>query len=66
VGALGLGKLIDVTMDISDLRYLALAAVRTKDEPRSVLYDVDLQNAQTRRLGVIGDGEPVLGVAIAP
>ncbi len=66
VGALGLGTLIDVSMDISDLRYLALAAVRTKAEPRSVLYDVDLQNAQTRRLGVIGDGEPVLGVAIAP
>jgi len=66
VGALGLGTLIDVSMDISDLRYLALAAVRTKNEPRSVLYDVDLRSAQTRRLGLIGDGEPVLGVAIAP
>jgi Domain of unknown function (DUF4394) len=66
VGALGLGPLVDVSMDISDLRYLALAAVRTQAEPRSVLYDIDLRNGQPRRLGVIGDGEPVLGLAIVP
>ncbi len=66
VGALGLGPLVDVSMDISDLRYLALAAVRTQAEPRSMLYDIDLRNGQPRRLGVIGDGEPVLGLAIVP
>jgi hypothetical protein len=66
VGSLGLGRLEDVTFDISDLRYLGLAAVRTQAEPRSVLVDVDLQTGEARTLGVIGEGEPVLGLAIVP
>jgi hypothetical protein len=66
VGALGLGKLLDVTFDISDLRYLGLAAVRTQAEPRSVLVDVNLQTGAATALGVIGDGEPVIGLAIVP
>jgi hypothetical protein len=66
VGALGLGPLLDVTFDIADLRYLGLAAVRTLAEPRSVLVDVNLQTGAATRLGVIGDGEPVIGLAIVP
>jgi hypothetical protein len=66
VGALGLGKLVDVTFDIADLRHLGLAAVRTSAEPRSVLVDVNLQTGAAKALGVIGDGEPVIGLAIVP
>jgi hypothetical protein len=66
VGKLGLGRLDDVTFDISDLRYLGLAAVRTQAEPRSQLVDVDLQTGHASPLGIIGDGEAVVGLAIVP
>lgn len=66
VGALGLGKLLDATFDIADLRYLGLVAVRTQADPRSVLVDVNLKTGVATRLGRIGDGEPVIGLAIAP
>lgn len=66
VGSLGVGRLLDVAFDISDLRYLGLAAVRTTTEPRAVLVDVNLQTGVAKRLGVIGDGAPLIGLAIVP
>lgn len=66
VGALGLGVIRDAAFDISDLSNTALVAVRTEDEPRTRLQLVDLTTGRTTLLGTVGDGSPLLGMAIEP
>lgn len=66
VGALGLGPLADASFDIADLGNTALLAARTARDARTRLYQVDLETGQATALGVLGDGGPVLGLAIAP
>lgn len=67
VGPLGLGPLADASLDISDVSNQALAAVRgLSPSAPTRLYQIDLATGRARVLGVIGDGEALLGIAIVP
>lgn len=66
VGALGTGPLRDAGFDISDVRNTALLAVRTVAQPRTTLYRVNLSTGAAQRVGTVGDGQPLLGLAIEP
>ncbi|WP_423186294.1 DUF4394 domain-containing protein [Alishewanella sp. d11] len=66
VGSLGIANLQQVSFDISDLTNLALLAVTTSDEAASILYQLDLTSGTTYRLGVLAQGEPLVGLAIEP
>lgn len=67
VGPLGLGPLADASFDIADVGNTALLAARTTalDAPTR-LYQVDLDTGSATLLGVVGDGGPLRGMAIAP
>ncbi len=66
IGTLGLGPLLDATLDISDVGNTALAAVRTTQTPKTQLRLVDLATGGSTALGTVGDGSPLIGLAIAP
>lgn len=66
VGPLGLGPLTDVAFDISDVSNTALIAVRTPSEAQTRLHLVNLATGATRPLGRVGEGMPLLGMAIEP
>ena len=66
VGPLGLGRLIDATFDIADVGNTALVAVRTAADSATRLHLVDLQTGATKPLGQVGDGAPLVGMAIEP
>ena len=64
VGALGTGPLDDADFDIADIDNTALAALRQADRTR--LYLLDLTTGRATLLGTVGDGRPLVGIAIAP
>ncbi len=64
VGKLGVKGLVDASLDISDVRNAALAAL--DDGRRTRLYEVNLADGRTRLLGTVGDGQRLLGLAIEP
>lgn len=66
VGALGLGPLRDVAFDIADVDNTAFAAITSDKVPRTMLYQIDLRSGQARRVGQVGDGSPLVGMAIEP
>jgi len=66
VGPLGLGPLTDVSFDISDVGNTALIAVRTPADGQTRLHLVNLDTGATRALGRVGEGAPLLGMAIEP
>ena len=66
VGPLGLGPLTDAAFDISDVGNTALVAVRTAADSRTRLHQVNLATGATRPLGTVGEGVPLLGMAIEP
>jgi hypothetical protein len=66
VGALGLGPLTDVAFDIADAGNTALIAVRTPTDNQTRLHLVDLSTGATKPLGKVGEGAPLLGMAIEP
>jgi hypothetical protein len=66
VGSLGLGVLTDASFDISDVANTALVAVRSVAAPQTRLHLVDLDTGRTTALGRVGDGSPVIGMAIEP
>lgn len=66
VGPLGLGPLVDATFDIADVSGVALAAVRTSSDARTRLVRIDLANGRAQTVGTVGDGSPLLGMAIEP
>lgn len=66
VGSLGLGELVDASFDIADLSGAAFAAVRTLADNRSRLYLIDLTNGHAQALGTVGNGTPLLGMAVEP
>ena len=66
VGPLGLGELVDAAFDIADVSGAAFAAVRTAAQPRTRLHLVDLATGQARLIGTVGDGAPLIGMAIEP
>lgn len=66
VGVLGLGPFADAAFDIADVTGAAFAAVRSSAIGPTRLYDVDLGSGRARLLGTVGDGSPLLGLAIEP
>lgn len=66
VGPLGLGPLVDVSFDISDVSNTALIAVRTPSDNQTRLHLVNLATGATRPLGRVGEGAPLVGMAIEP
>jgi hypothetical protein len=66
IGPLGLGPLTDASFDIADVSGAAFAAVRTAAQPRTQLHLVDLATGQARLIGTVGDGAPLLGMAVEP
>jgi hypothetical protein len=66
VGALGLGPLTEVAFDIADVGNTALIAVRTPTDKQTRLHLVDLATGATKPLGKVGEGAPLLGMAIEP
>nr|WP_296017065.1 DUF4394 domain-containing protein [uncultured Acidovorax sp.] len=66
VGSLGLPPLLDVAFDISDVGNTALIAVRTTVDSQTHLHLVDLRTGATRPLGKVGEGAPLVGMAIEP
>lgn len=66
VGALGLGPLTDVAFDIADVGNTALIAVRTPTDTQTRLHLVDLATGVAKPLGRVGEGAPLLGMAIEP
>ena len=66
LGSLGLGKLKDASFDISDLGNISLAAVRTAHSKQTRLVQIDLMSGTAKTLGTLGNGEPVVGLAIQP
>lgn len=66
IGTLGVGPLLDAAFDISDVGNTPLVAVRTVQDPRTRLLLVDLTSGKGTPLGVVGDGQPLIGIAIEP
>lgn len=66
VGPLGLGPLAEVAFDIADVGNTALMAVRTASDSKTRLHLVDLATGSTKPLGQVGEGAPLLGMAIEP
>ncbi|PJI99336.1 uncharacterized protein DUF4394 [Acidovorax sp. 69] len=66
VGSLGLGPLTDVAFDIADVGNTALVAVRSAAHSQTLLHQVDLATGATKPLGTVGEGAPLLGMAIEP
>ena len=66
VGPLGLGELTDATFDIADISGDAFAAVRTAQAPTSRLHLVNLSTGRATLIGTVGDGSPLVGMAVEP
>jgi hypothetical protein len=66
VGPLGTGALDDASFDIADVNNAAYAAVRRAGDPATRWLRIDLATGRATVLGTLGDGTPVVGVAIEP
>ncbi len=64
IGVLGFGKLEDASFDISDLANVPLAAVRSTKSSKTRLVKIDLKTGHADVLGTLGNGEPIVGLAI--
>ncbi len=66
VGPLGLGPLTNAAFDIADVTGAAFAAVSTAAQAATRLYLVNLATGKAELLGIVGDGDPILGMAVEP
>ena len=66
VGPLGTGPLVDAALDIADVTGAAFAAVRTAAQPSTRLVWVDLASGKATFVGTVGDGAPLIGLAVEP
>lgn len=66
IGPLGLGPLVDVSFDIADVSGAAFVAVRTAAQPATRLHLVDLATGTAQAIGTVGDGAPLVGMAVEP
>lgn len=66
VGPLGTGPLLDASLDIADVSGAVFAAVRSMAAPQTRLYLVNLSTGQAQWLGTVGDGAPLIGLAVEP
>ncbi|MDP2227265.1 MAG: DUF4394 domain-containing protein [Moraxellaceae bacterium] len=64
VGPLLAGSIEDAALDIADVNNTALAALRSAG--RTQLYQIDLDTGRASRIGRIGSGEAIAGMAIEP
>ena len=64
VGPLGTGPVEAAALDIADTDNTALAALQQGG--RTVLHLVNLATGAATRIGTVGDGQPLWGLAIAP
>ncbi|MDE2418455.1 MAG: DUF4394 domain-containing protein [Burkholderiales bacterium] len=66
VGPLGLGPLTNASLDIADVTGAAFAAVSTASQAVTRLYLINLATGKADLLGIVGDGDPILGLAVEP
>lgn len=66
VGSLGVSDLRDAHFDIADIDNAALAVFIGNADSRPQLYDIDLTTGKASRIGRIGKGEGLRGLAIEP
>ena len=66
VGSLGVSGVTDAGFDIADVSGAAYAVLRTASDTRSRLHLIDLSTGRARAVGTVGDGAPLLGMAIEP
>lgn len=66
VGPLGLGPLTHAAFDIADVTGAAFVALSTASQAATRLYLVDLASGKADLLGIVGDGDPILGMAVEP
>jgi len=66
VGLLGTGPLAEAHLDISDIANTALLAARPVGQTQTRLYRLDLASGRATEIGLIGQGEPLAGLAIEP
>ena len=66
VGPLGTGPLVDAALDIADVSGAAFAAVRTAAQPSTRLYVIDLNSGKAELVGTVGNGAPLIGLAVEP
>jgi hypothetical protein len=66
VGLLGTGPLAEAHFDISDIANTALLAAQLAGQTQTRLYRLDLASGRATELGLIGQGEPLAGLAIEP
>jgi hypothetical protein len=66
VGPLGLGSIQDASFDIADISGAAFAAIRVNSQAPTRLYLVNLTHGGAVALGIVGDGAPLIGMAVEP
>ena len=66
IGPLGLGPLAGASFDIADVSNAAFAAVRLGTAGPTQLYTVDLATGRATRVGTVGDGAALRGLAFEP
>ena len=66
LGSLGVSGITDAGFDIADVSGVAYAVLRTATDTRSRLHLIDLFTGRARAVGTVGDGAPLLGMAIEP
>lgn len=66
IGALGVNTSDQVGFDIADFNDYALASLTASGATQSQLYTINLTTGAATSIGVIGGGEVVRGLAIAP
>jgi len=66
VGPLGLGPLTNASFDIADVTGAAFAAVNTAAQAATRLYLINLATGKAELLGIVGTGDPVIGMAVEP
>ena len=66
VGPLGLGPLTNASFDIADVTGAAFAAINTAAQAATRLYLINLATGKAELLGIVGTGDPVIGMAVEP
>lgn len=66
VGPLGVAGVTDAHFDIADLDNAAYAVLGTATETGALFYEIDLKTGKATRIGKVGDGEALRGIAIEP
>lgn len=66
VGPLGLGAFLDASFDIADVSGAAFAAIKLQAQSPTRLYLLNLLSGKAELLGTVGDGAPLIGLAVEP